>query len=53
LSLAIPWTVQRAIEALEADAAHAQVGRYVGLVLLLAAANGIARLGSRFGSSTT
>ena len=48
LSLAIPWTVQRAIEALEADAAHAQVGRYVGLVLLLAAANGIARLGSRF-----
>src|SRR2546425_7611483 len=47
-SLAIPWTVQRAIEALEADTARAAIGRYVGLVLLLAATNGIARLGSRF-----
>src|SRR5262249_61622584 len=47
-SLAIPWTVQRAIEALEADRAGAAIGRYVGLVLLLAVANGIARLGSRF-----
>ncbi|PYN97913.1 MAG: ABC transporter ATP-binding protein [Candidatus Rokuibacteriota bacterium] len=47
-SLAIPWTVQRAIEALEADTVGAAIGRYVGLVLLLAATNGIARLGSRF-----
>jgi len=48
MSLAIPWTVQRAIEALEADAGKAAIGSYAGLVLLLAVANGIARLGSRF-----
>ncbi|PYN95209.1 MAG: ABC transporter ATP-binding protein [Candidatus Rokuibacteriota bacterium] len=48
LSLAIPRTVQRAIEALETDAADARIGPYVGLVLLLALANGLARLGSRF-----
>src|SRR3989454_6334471 len=36
-SLAIPWTVQRAIEALEADTAGAAVGRHVRLLLLLAA----------------
>src|SRR5207247_2062357 len=36
------------IEALEADTVGAAIGRYVGLVLLLAATNGIARLGARF-----
>jgi ATP-binding cassette subfamily B protein len=48
LSLAIPRTVQRAVEALEADAAGAPVGAYVGIILLLALGNGVARLGSRF-----
>src|ERR1043166_6455705 len=43
-----PCAVQGPIEALEADTAGAAIGRYVGLVLLLAAANGIARRGSRF-----
>lgn len=47
LSLAIPRTVQRAIEALEADPA-APVGRYAALILLLAVLNGLARLASRF-----
>ncbi|HEY7521727.1 MAG TPA: ABC transporter ATP-binding protein [Methylomirabilota bacterium] len=45
-SLAIPWTVKQAVDALEhADAA---VGGYVGLILVLAAANGVTRLASRF-----
>src|SRR2546426_1692078 len=48
LSLAIPRTVQRAVEALEADAGGAPVGAYVGIILLLALGNGVARLGSRF-----
>src|SRR2546425_447389 len=48
LSLAIPRTVQRAVEALEADAGGAPVGAYVGIILLLAVGNGVARLGSRF-----
>jgi ATP-binding cassette subfamily B protein len=39
--------VQRTIEALEVDPSAA-VGGWVGLILLLAAGNGIARLGSRF-----
>jgi ATP-binding cassette subfamily B protein len=47
LSLAIPKTVQRAIEALERDAGAA-VAPYVGLILLLAVANTAARIGSRF-----
>src|SRR5262249_31106963 len=45
--LGIPWTVKRAIEALQADI-HAPVGGYALVILLLAAANGMARLGSRF-----
>jgi ATP-binding cassette subfamily B protein len=45
--LGIPWTVKRAIEALQADV-HAPVGGYALTILLLAAANGMARLGSRF-----
>ncbi|HSE94205.1 MAG TPA: ABC transporter ATP-binding protein [Methylomirabilota bacterium] len=48
LSLAVPRTVQRAVEALETDAAGAPVGSYVTLILALAVASGLARLGSRF-----
>ena len=48
LSLAIPWTVKYAIEALQTDAASAPVGTYALLILLFAVANGAARLGSRF-----
>lgn len=46
--LAIPRTVQRAIEALEADPATAPVAFHVGLILALAAGSGVARLASRF-----
>jgi len=45
-SLAIPWTVKHAIDALES--ASGPVGGYVGLILVLAAANGVTRLASRF-----
>lgn len=48
LSLAIPRTVQHAVEALEIDATTAPVGTYVGIILLLALGNGLVRLGSRF-----
>jgi ATP-binding cassette subfamily B protein len=48
LSLAVPRTVQRAVEALERDAAAAPVLTYVALILALAAGSGAARLGSRF-----
>jgi ATP-binding cassette subfamily B multidrug efflux pump len=48
LALAIPWTVKRAIDALQRDAAAAPLGGYVAIILALAAANGVARLGSRF-----
>lgn len=44
----MPRTVQRAVEALEVDPAGAPVGRYVALILVLAAASGAARLASRF-----
>jgi ATP-binding cassette subfamily B protein len=47
-ALAIPWTVKRAVDALERDAAHAPLLTYVGVILALAAANGVVRLGSRF-----
>jgi len=43
----VPRTVQRAVEALERDPATAPVGAYVALILVLAAASGAARLGSR------
>lgn len=46
LGLAVPWTVQHAIDALAADAG-ADIRPWVGLILALAAANGVARLGSR------
>ena len=44
-SLGIPWTVKLAVDALGRSA---PVGRYVLIILLLAAAHGAARLGSRF-----
>jgi ATP-binding cassette subfamily B protein len=48
-SLAIPWTVKNAIEVLSAaGAAEAGIGRYVLLILALAAAHALVRLGSRF-----
>ena len=47
LSLAIPWTVKQAIDALQAHGAAAPLGRYVGVILLCAAGNGVARLLSR------
>jgi ATP-binding cassette, subfamily B, multidrug efflux pump len=46
--LGIPWTVKRAIEALERDAASAPIGRLVGVLVLLAGANAAARITSRF-----
>ncbi len=45
--LGIPWTVKRAIEALQADIA-APIAGYALTILALAAANGVSRLGSRF-----
>ena len=40
--------VKQAIDALQTDAAAAPLGRYVAVIVLLALANGAARLGSRF-----
>jgi ATP-binding cassette subfamily B multidrug efflux pump len=48
LSLLIPWTVKHAIDALQAEGAAAPLGDYVGLIILCALGNGVARLGSRF-----
>ncbi len=48
LSLGIPWTVKSAVDALERDGAAARLGPYLLLILGLAAAHGVARLGSRF-----
>ena len=45
-SLAIPWTVKYAIDALQRE--DAAVAGHVGLILVFAAANGVTRLGSRF-----
>jgi ATP-binding cassette subfamily B protein len=47
-SLAIPWTIKRAIDALEHDAASAPIGWFVAIIAVLAVANGVVRLGSRF-----
>ncbi len=47
-ALAIPWTVKLAIEALQARADAARLPWYVLLIVLLAAAHGLVRLGSRF-----
>ena len=48
LSVGIPWTVKRAVDALEHDGAAAHLGPFVLLILALAAGHGVARLGSRF-----
>ena len=49
LSLLIPWMVKSAIEALSARGpTETPIGRYVVLILILAAAHGVVRLGSRF-----
>jgi len=48
LSISIPWTVKRAVDALERDGAAAHLGPFVLLILALAAGHGVARLGSRF-----
>ena len=48
LSLLIPWTVKHAIDALTADGAAAPLGSYVTVIVLCAAGNFAARLGSRF-----
>ena len=48
LSLAIPWMVKQAIDALQTQGRQAQLGGYVTLILLCAAGNGVARLASRF-----
>jgi ATP-binding cassette subfamily B protein len=45
LSLAIPWTVKHAVDGLQQ---RTPVTGYVGLIVALALANGVARLGSRF-----
>ena len=47
-SLSIPWTVKSAVDALERDGVAARIGPYVLLILGLAVAHGVARLGSRF-----
>jgi ATP-binding cassette subfamily B protein len=48
LSLGIPWTIKSAVDTLERDGAAARLGPYVLLISGLAAAHGVARLGSRF-----
>ena len=47
-SVSVPWTVKRAVDALERDGVAAHIGPFVLLILGLAAAHGVARLGSRF-----
>ena len=48
LSLGIPWTVKNAVDAIEKGGAGGVVlWPYVATILLLAAGNGLARLGSR------
>ena len=48
MSISIPWTVKRAVDTLERDGAAAHLAPFVLLILALAAAHGLARLGSRF-----
>jgi ABC-type multidrug transport system fused ATPase/permease subunit len=48
LSLAIPWTIKRAIEALERDATTAPIAGFAALIVMLAVLNAMARLASRF-----
>ena len=46
-SLGIPWTVQRAIDAMAAHAGSADLAAYAAVIILLAVLHGVARLGSR------
>ncbi|MBI4560683.1 MAG: ABC transporter ATP-binding protein, partial [Candidatus Rokubacteria bacterium] len=46
-SLAIPWMVKSAIETLQAGRGAGGLGWYVAAILILAAAHGLVRLGSR------
>jgi ATP-binding cassette subfamily B multidrug efflux pump len=48
MSLAIPWTVKQAIDALQTQGRQAPLAGYVTLILLCAVGNGVARLASRF-----
>jgi ATP-binding cassette subfamily B protein len=48
LSLAIPWTIKRAIEALERDPATAAIGGFAALIVTFAVLNALVRLASRF-----
>jgi ATP-binding cassette subfamily B protein len=47
-SLAIPWTIKAAVETLERGVGASGLTHHVLLILFLAAAHGVARLGSRF-----
>lgn len=47
-SLAIPWMVKSAIEALQAGQRAGELPWYVAAIFILAAAHGLVRLGSRF-----
>src|SRR4029453_8744218 len=47
-SLAIPWLVKEAVDAMAAGADHGMLVSSAGLILVLAALHGLARLGSRF-----
>ena len=47
-SLAIPWSVKHAVDALQPGSDSGDVGSWVSLILLFALANGVARLVSRF-----
>ena len=47
-SLAIPWTVKEAVDAMAAGADHGVLVASAGLILVLAVLHGLARLGSRF-----
>src|SRR5712691_12748715 len=48
LSLAIPWQVKLAVDALRAGTGTQAVAVYAGAILALALLHGVARLGSRF-----
>jgi ATP-binding cassette, subfamily B, multidrug efflux pump len=47
-SLAIPWMVKEAVDALTVGAGRGALAAYAGLILILALLHGLARLGSRF-----
>ena len=47
-SLAIPWMLKEAVDALGREGGHRALVAYAGIILALAALHGAARLGSRF-----